>query len=108
MKKKKFTETGINGTFTGEVQIFENYTKIDMPYHNPSTHDTELVRIPISKIQIFIGDDLIETIDDIRAEKDLIGKIKIAEKSLTEKLKFKANSKNLNLLIKFLDENGYK
>lgn len=106
--KKIFSEIGINGTYTGYVQVFLNYTKIELPYHNPSTHDTETVKLPISKVQIFINNDLIETIDDIRTEKDLIEKIKLAEKSLIEKLKFNANSKNINLLNKFLDENGYK
>lgn len=39
--KKEFTKTGVNGTFTGQVEVIFNYRSEIREVHNRSTHDEE-------------------------------------------------------------------
>ncbi len=105
--KKTLTDTGINGTFSGTVEVKLNYRTGVIDAHNPSTHEDYKKEV---SCHIVVG----EACGENFASKEFINEnlvwqyIEEIEKKVKLKLHMKAKVPKPDTLVEQLMQKGYE
>lgn len=105
--KKEITDTGINGTFRGTVEVKFNYRKEKKEVHNRSTHDEEMRTFSYHKVVGLVDGEKFES-KDFQNENLVWQFIDEIEKKVSTKLHLLARVPKTQTLIEQLKAKGYE
>ncbi len=69
--EKKINATGPNGKMEGRIVIYMNFSTEEYNYNNPSTHDSEIKRRNVHKVEAWANDKLWKKSDPINTEQEV-------------------------------------
>lgn len=105
--KKTLTASGVNGVFTGEVEIIFNAESRTRNVHNRGTHDDETVKYYVHKINGSAGGKELPHFETEQEEK-VIELSESMEKQVTHLLQYQADVVKKQPLVETLKSKGYQ
>lgn len=105
--QKEFTDTGINGTFRGLVEVKFNCKKEQREVHNRSTHDEEMKTFSYHQVVGFVEGERFES--EYFQNENLVWQfIDEIEKKVKTKLHLLAKVPKTQTLTEQLNAKGYE
>ncbi len=104
--KKIITKQGVNGTFTGTVEVIFNHRTEVKEVHNPSSHDEEKRHIRYSIVKASIAGRLFNSIE-FREPNDVEQYAKVMETAVEEQLAKLADEEKKTSAEEILLKRGY-
>ena len=105
--KKTITKSGMNGTFTGSIDIKFNHRSENRTVHNPSTHEDDIKNVGIHIVTGQVGTETFKS-KEFENENLVWQEIEDIENKVNSKLHQLANVPVKQNLTEQLKQKGFK